>query len=234
MPNIEHVFEDESLLVVNKPSGLIVNRAQSVKGYTLQDYIESLDILNLAGILPDSEYAQRSGVLHRLDKDTSGLLLVAKNSETFEFIKAQFKNRSIKKEYLGLIHGRLPDIKVKVDAPIKRDPHRRFKMAVHSEGREAVTEFEEIKQISLADIPLSLIKAYPRTGRTHQIRIHLSALNCPIVADPIYSSLSQFRSIERLFPRLMLHALSLEFVNFSTKETVKFEASLPQEFTNIV
>ena len=212
-------------MVLDKPSGLIVNRSQTAKTETLQDWLDDyLGIPN--GGISDEVYLQRSGMVHRLDRDTSGVLVVAKDVETLQDLMAQFKERQVSKKYLALVHGELKDQKIDIQAPIARNPRNRLKNAVVADGKFARTVVE---RISVKD-GFSLVFAKPQTGRTHQIRVHLSATNHPIVGDPLYSPKALYKKTSPKFGRLMLHAQALEFKHPKYGEKVHFEAKVPSEF----
>jgi len=228
--NLEIVFEDNSLLIINKPSGVVVNISKTSPTGTIQNILQEKYDYN-----PDdsSEFGQRNGVVHRIDKDTSGLLAVVKNEVAFEKLKAQFVNREVKKEYLALALGRVEDAIFEVDAPIKRNPKNRFKMAIVKGGRAATTRFELVKNLKLGDVEASLLKCFPETGRTHQIRVHLTSLQHPVMADKIYMTKKQLLLTEGMFSRLMLHAWRIRFTHPEKNKEVFFEAPPPDEFNKI-
>lgn len=197
--DIPVIFEDDSLLVIEKPSGLVVNRSDTTaKVETLEDWA--------ATKIKDVE---RSGIVHRLDKDTSGLLVIAKTPESFENLKSQFKNRETVKKYLALVHGKVEPAEGTINAPIERNPFNRKHFGVFPGGREAVTGYRIIKQFS----DLALLELMPHTGRTHQIRVHMKYINHPIVADPIYGGRKNIRDDLKWCPRLFLHATYLKISN---------------------
>lgn len=237
MFNIKKIYEDEYVLVLSKPYGLTVNRSKTEKRETLQDIIEK----EYGSFSPNegSEFSERSGIVHRLDKDTSGLIIIAKDLESFSFLQEQFKNREIKKEYICLVFGEVKDDLFEVNAPIKRSLKNRIKFAVVKEGKNAKTAFERINLITLnsvsGPVTLTFLKAMPHTGRTHQIRVHLLALNNPIVGDKTYSSLFQNKkALELGYKRLMLHALKLGFYHPKTKIWLELEDSLPDDFKGCI
>jgi 23S rRNA pseudouridine1911/1915/1917 synthase len=221
---LDIIHEDESITVLNKPAGLVVNRSHTFEGLTLQDYLE--DSLEIAAV-SSTEFGKRVGIVHRLDKDTSGVILVAKTAKAFERLQRQFKDRQVSKEYVALIVGVLDESLIEVNAPIGRHPKNRFKFAVVCEGKPALTRIEQEPATSRE---VSLVHAYPKTGRTHQIRVHLAALGHPIVGDPIYSSKKQLEKFGEAYGRMMLHAHRITFVHPNTQEEVTFEAPIPAEF----
>lgn len=226
------IFEDTEILVLDKPSGVVVNRSNTYAGQTVQDFVE--DQIDFTESDEDSEFKSRSGVVHRLDKDTSGILLVAKNSESFANIQKQFKERTVKKQYHAIVNGKSPTGKFEIDAPIGRNPKDRLSMAVVVGGKEARTDFDFVKHFEVDGIWFSYVTAFPYTGRTHQIRVHLAALNLPIVGDPIYCSKAKLEASKNAFNRMMLHALSIEFTHPQTGKRVTFEASLSEEFKKFI
>ncbi len=228
------VFEDQHLLVINKPSGLVVNRAKTVKGRTLQDWLEESVKCQVSSVKDkkDKEFINRTGVVHRLDKETSGLMVVAKEPEVFYKLQKQFKERTVVKKYLALVHGKLQPRVGDIKAPIKRNPFNRFRFAVFIDGRAAKTVYRVLecffkgrargrKYFSLAEVVL-------KTGRTHQIRVHFSHLGYPIVSDPLYAGRKTARADRRWCPRLFLHACFLEFSHPVTRKRLKFSCKLPE------
>lgn len=225
---IEKIYEDENMLLLNKPSGLVVNRSNTYSGRTLQDIIEEryLDMKKFE----DEEFVSRSGLVHRLDKDTSGIILVAKNIDAFKYLQKQFKERNIFKEYVAVVHGRIEDEITEIDAPLSRNPNYPLRIAIVSSGRTALTRIEKDKVVEIEDETYTLVKVFPKTGRTHQIRVHLSAINHPIVGDKIYCTKKLLEIGLKSFKRLMLHAHTLGFSDPKTHKFVRFEAKIPVEF----
>jgi len=218
------LYEDEFLLVLNKPAGWVVNRSETVKEETLQDWLEKnfqFSIFNFQNY--------RSGIVHRLDKDTSGVLVVAKTPEVFENLQRQFKERVVKKRYLVLVHGRVTPPEGVIRAPIARSPFDRKKFGIFLGGREAETKYKKISNLKSKNSKeeFSLLEVEPKTGRTHQIRVHLKYLGYPVVADEFYASRKTYRADKLWCPRQFLHASELSFVHPQTGERVKFSAPLP-------
>lgn len=237
------IHEDDYLIVISKPSGIVVNISNTSQNLTLQDFIqdhvnfeypeplEELTTLELEEYMTDlNEFRDRSGILHRLDKDTSGILLVAKTFDSFKKFKHLFKEREMHKEYLAVVIGDILDEKIEIDAPIKRNPKNPMKFAVVSEGKPAVTLLEKVKKIDLNGEIFTSIKAYPKTGRTHQIRVHLTAINHPVASDPIYLTRHGYANSTKYFNRLMLHAKSLRFIHPYFDKEVIYETDIPLEF----
>ena len=208
------IYEDDDLLVIDKPAGLAIHPAPGHPSHTLVNAI-----LSHVPDLPESDDSLRPGIVHRLDKDASGVMVVAKNSVAQANLIDQFKARSVVKAYLALVKGQLtPDDGV-IEAPIGRDPRNRKRMAVVAKGREARTQYHVIKYIG----NYTLVEVRPETGRTHQIRVHFSAIGYPIVGDSVYGVKSA------QIPRLFLHACCLGFKLPSTGEYVEFTSDLPPE-----
>ena len=227
MNDLKIIYQDDRLLAVDKPAGMVVNISKTSPEGTLQEVF--IPLINKSDN-PESEFNERGGIVHRLDKDTSGVLVAAKDEETFNLLQKQFKERQVVKEYLALVHGKIDDEVFEVNAPIKRNPRNRFKNAIVKEGKEAVTRFEKEKETEEADETLTLLKAYPLTGRTHQIRVHLAALGHPVVGDELYSSKKQRAKWQEIYGRMMLHAVRLSITHPFTGEALHLEAPIPSEF----
>jgi len=208
------VYEDDDLLVVDKPAGLTVHPAPGHPSHTLVNAI-----LSHFPHLADIGDSLRPGIVHRLDKDTSGVMLVAKNSVAQANLAEQFRARSVVKAYLVLVKGHLTPESGIIEAPIGRDPRNRKRMAVVAEGREARTEYRVVKYIG----DYTLLEVKPETGRTHQIRVHLSAIGYPVVGDPMYGVKSLYLS------RQFMHASRLGFKLPSSGEYVEFTSELPPD-----
>ena len=168
------LFEDEAMLVINKPPGMVVNRAESVKGETVQDWVEKTYRIFIA---------DRAGIVHRIDKETSGILLIAKTPDAFTELQRQFKERIIKKTYLAIVHGKLVPEEGEINAPVGRLPWNRERFGIVPGGKEAVTKYKIQKYIK----DFSIVELYPQSGRTHQIRVHVKYINHPIVGDYLYA-----------------------------------------------
>ncbi len=223
--NIPVVFEDDYLLVLNKPAGMVVNRAETVSSETVQDWVESRgEVENTEGV-----FARRSGIAHRLDKETSGCLLVAKDPQTLDQLLALFKGRQIYKEYLALVHGRLEPAEGEMRLPIKRDTRDREKWTVSWEGRSAQTAWRVEKYLVLAGETLTLVRLFPKTGRTHQIRVHMAHLGHPLFGDERYLGDRRREADRRVLARHFLHAAALVFVHPMTGQELRVEAPLPSE-----
>ncbi|HEY5707101.1 MAG TPA: RluA family pseudouridine synthase [Terrimicrobiaceae bacterium] len=213
---LEILFEDEFLAVLNKPAGMVVHPGPGHNGGTLVS-----GLLHHFGSLSQIGGVERPGIVHRLDKETSGCLVVAKTDHAHQSLAAQFAGREVGKTYLAMVSGAPRRPTGVVDAPISRHPVHRKKMAVCAvgRGRPAVTEY---RVLSSRD-GLTLLECRPRTGRTHQIRVHLKHLGCPVLGDPLYGRRGSFS-------RHMLHAWKLEFRHPFNGRLLAFEAAPPPEF----
>lgn len=219
------IYKDKDVLVLNKPGGWITNSANTTKSQpVIQDWVRKNYQTELTGF---ENY--RDGIVHRLDKDTSGLLLVARNKLSFEDLQKQFKNREIKKTYIALLHGRLEPKAGEIKAAVGRLPWRRDRFGVLPGGREAISLYKVIDYFSLMKDIFSLTEFEPQTGRTHQIRIHAKYLNHPIVADEFYAGRKTARKDRIWCPRLFLHASIISFIHPSTKKRLIFKISLPDD-----
>jgi 23S rRNA pseudouridine1911/1915/1917 synthase len=217
------VYEDEHLLVLDKPAGLVVHPAPGHPSGTLVDAL----LAYLPG-LRTTEDTLRPGIVHRLDKDTSGLMIVAKTPESHQALALQMREHRITKRYLALIEGELPAPEGVVEAPIGRDPRTRQRMALVSMaagGREARTRFRVLRVMR----GRSLVELELETGRTHQIRVHMAAVRHPIVGDPTYG-----RPQPPLPPRQFLHAAELEFAHPVTGERLTFSSPLPDDLASFL
>lgn len=249
MADISVVFEDRFILVLEKEAGLIVNRSLSAQGRTLQDQLA--DYFALPG--KDLGIGGRAGIVHRLDKETSGLLVVAKEEESYFDLIRQFKERRVEKKYFALVHGQPAQDRLISVLPVSRHPRTRMRFAVLPDGREARTDFEVLKRLRfkskifqdiIASFPpskrkflrnnayyYSLFLAKPKTGRTHQIRVHAKSANHPLVSDPLYGQ--KLYKFDRTFcPRLFLHACQLGFFHPRSGRWMEFKSSLPKDLVD--
>ena len=225
---LEIVYEDAHLLVVNKPAGMVVHPAPGHAGGTLVNAL-----LAYAPELAAGDH-HRPGIVHRLDRDTSGLILVAKNEKVRRALQRQFKERQVTKAYLTLLHGHLQPAWGRIEAPIGRDPRHRQRMAILTGGREAVTEYHVLEQFAHQLGPAagrySLVEARPHTGRTHQIRVHFASIDHPVVADPVYGRRRCSLPLERQF----LHARRLGFQHPITRLQIDLETPPPPDLEQIL
>jgi len=221
--DLEIIFENEDLAVINKPAGMVVHPAAGHDSGTLVHAALARfdDLQGIGGEI-------RPGIVHRLDKDTSGLIVLAKNEKAHHWLQDQFKSRKVEKIYLALVDGKPPTPTGRVEAAIARDPSHRKKMAVVSDGKgkAAVTEYA-----TLHNYPKhTLIEAHPYTGRTHQIRLHMAFLKCPIVGDTVYGHAHPSVDIKRHF----LHAAKLIITLPGETQPRTFEAPLPEELERVL
>ncbi|MCL4387174.1 MAG: RluA family pseudouridine synthase [Patescibacteria group bacterium] len=205
-------YEDQDCLVVDKQAGLVVHPAVGHLKGTLVNAV----LNHVSGMV--TKEAVRPGIVHRLDKDTSGLIVIAKNEKALEYLKNQFKKRKVVKKYLALVHGQIKEDFGVIRARIGRHPVKRQKFSVTPKGKESETEFKVVKRFR----DFTLIEAQPKTGRTHQIRVHFSYLSHPLVGDSLYGG-------KQLLGRQFLHAATLGFKLPSTEKYVEFFSELPQD-----
>ncbi|MGI5827488.1 MAG: RluA family pseudouridine synthase [Patescibacteria group bacterium] len=234
MINISVLYEDESILIVNKPAGLVVNRAESVKEKTIQDWMESRYSVFSSNFLSpeEKEFLARSGVIHRLDKETSGVMVLAKTAKAFHGVKAQFKARETEKRYVALVHGKVIPQKGSINLPLKRNLLNRRRFTVAVDGKMAKTEYT-VHQYYLGkdNEEFTFLNLKLKTGRTHQIRVHLSHLGYPLVSDPLYLG-KRLQQDVTWCPRLFLHARYLSFTHPQTCKRVAFEAELSPDLSS--
>ena len=219
---IEIVYEDNDIIVVNKPKGLVVHPANGNPDGTLVNAILNICGDSLSGIGGE----KRPGIVHRLDKDTSGLLIVAKNDKAHLNMSEQIKDRKVVKKYVALVKGVIEEDEATINMPIGRSKSDRKKMAVDKQGKEAVTHFKVIKRYNkytLLDIKID-------TGRTHQIRVHMAEIGHPVVGDVVYSNGKNEFGVKGQ----MLHAKSLDFCHPITGKKLHFEADLPEYFKDVL
>ena len=219
---IDIVYEDKDFLIVNKKQGMVVHPAPGNYENTLVNAVlyhceDKLSSIN--GII-------RPGIVHRIDKDTSGLLMIAKNNNSHNFLAEQLKDHSITREYEFICHGVVKEDKITVDKPIGRNPKDRLKMAVVKDGKRAVTHFEVIERFE----NFTHVRATLETGRTHQIRVHSLYINHPLLGDPLYGPKNSKFKLDGQ----TLHARKLGFIHPTTKEYVEFNSELLDYFQDII
>jgi len=223
------VYQDNFLLVLDKPPNWVVNRAQTTKNQqTIQDWVEGNFKFKISNLK-----LFRSGIVHRLDKDTSGILLIAKTKKAFENLQKQFKERQVKKEYWALVHGILP-LSNKITAPVGRLPWARKKFGVLPGSRAAETEFKRMGVFEKDGEKFSLVRVFPKTGRTHQIRVHFRYLGYPLVADSTYGGRKRARNDQKWCPRIFLHAQKIGFFHPQSGKWQKYEVELPKDLKNVL
>lgn len=240
------IFEDEHILVINKPAGMTVNRSETTHHEnTLQDWVE--EYLGMKKITYQSqteedserkqEFIGRSGIVHRIDKETSGIVLIAKTFASFMALQAQFKARTVKKTYSALAHGKVVPKEGEINVPVGRLPWKRRHFGVVAGGRESKTLYKVIAYYQLPDRRkeiLSLLEVNPVTGRTHQIRVHFQYLGHPLFADFLYAGRKTQREDRKLLSRVFLHANKIAFHHPLTNNLMTFEAPLPPELMHIL
>ncbi len=217
------LYEDDHLLVVNKPVGLVVHPAPGHTDNTLVNAILA-HCTHLSGI----NGIERPGIVHRLDKDTSGAIVIAKTDRAHQSLQQQIQNKTAKREYLGVVHGVPTASTGTIDAPIGRHPKDRHKMAVIPTGRPALTHWQVKEKLGM----YALLHFQLATGRTHQIRVHSAHMRHPIVGDPLYSHVSP--KIAQMIKHQALHAWKLTFQHPATGETIAVEAPPPPSFLNLL
>ena len=219
--NLDIVFEDNDIMIINKPSGLVVHPGSGNQENTLVN-----GLMHYTNNLSDINGEERPGIVHRIDKDTSGLLIVAKNNKTHSILSEYFKNHdNIKREYIALVVGEFPHESATIDAPIGRDPKDRKKMGVIADNsKDAVTHIRVLKKYK----GYTLLSCILETGRTHQIRVHLNYIGYPVYNDPVYNTkkATEFGQF--------LHSAKMDFIHPITKEKMHFEAPLPKEFQEFI
>lgn len=215
-------YEDTDVVVVNKPRGMVVHPAPGNRSGTLVNALLAHcgDLSGIGGVL-------RPGIVHRIDKDTSGLIMVAKNDAAHRSLAAQLKAHEVERRYLAVVHGNVSHDRGTIDAPIGRDPRFRQRMAVeHRNGKPAVTHFEVLERFSRA----TYVACRLETGRTHQIRVHMKHIAHPLVGDPLYSSQSHRFSIQGQ----ALHAETLGFIHPRTGKPIRLTAPLPEDMQRLI
>lgn len=263
------LYQDQDILVIDKPAGLVTNRANSVKQPTLQDWVEPLvaqaqwpsdwrtlipaNFVETYG-LPEDVFALRSGIAHRLDKDTSGIVLVAKHPGSLVYLLQAFRERTVTKSYLCLVHGLIYPDQDRISLPLGRSSQHRHKFAVVPDGRPAIThyqvqrrwqlgEYAQVIDLVTADLAVnkkqvssnyqgfSLLVCHPETGRTHQIRVHLSSIQHPLVGDATYTGKRRHSFDQAWCARHFLHANSLTVTHPRSGKAMSWESSLPADLS---
>lgn len=216
------IYEDDDIIVVNKPKGMVVHPANGNPDGTLVNAILSMCKGSLSGIGGEV----RPGIVHRLDKDTSGLIIIAKNDKAHINMSKQIQDRLVTKKYIALVRGVLPEDEATIDMPIARSLKDRKKMDVNKNGKNAITHFKVLKRYN----KYTLIEVKIDTGRTHQIRVHMSHIGYPIIGDGVYSNGKNEFGVEGQ----MLHAKSLDFKHPITGKQIHLEAPLPEYFQKVL
>ena len=226
---LEIIFEDEEIMIINKPAGLVVHPGSGNKSGTLVNALLSHN--------EELSFLPRAGIVHRLDKDTSGIMVISKSEISYLNLIEQLKERSVKRTYLAIVLGAPLANKI-INKPIGRHPKIRTKQAVTHNGKEAITRFSVLESLE----GYSLLRVNLETGRTHQIRVHLSHIGYPIVGDPVYGNRSKFspgsneafKKVISSFKRQALHAEEIELIHPSSKELISFKASMPSDMQTLL
>ncbi|MFH2091988.1 MAG: RluA family pseudouridine synthase [Pseudomonadota bacterium] len=220
--NLDILFEDSDILVINKQAGLVVHPTP----VNLADTLVNALLYHDPEIQKTSQDQFRSGIVHRLDKDTSGLMVVAKTAHALDFLQKEFKHRRVEKRYLALIHGRMPEQKGQINLPIGRHPVNRKILTIRpDDGKEAITLWSVQKEFTDA----SLVEVLLKTGRTHQIRVHFYAMDHPLIGDQVYQP-RRFRKKKSVAPRQMLHSFFLGFRHPYSEKRMEFCIAPPEDF----
>ncbi len=232
MNDIKIIFEDDDILVLDKPAGIVVNRSNTTTNeQTVQDFIEE----RYPGLKEKQneikDFYQRAGIVHRIDKETSGIILVAKNIDSFKNLQLQFKERKVNKTYIALVHGHVIPKEGEINVSVGRLPWSRERFGVLAGGREAQTFYKTILEM---DSPFTLLELSPKTGRTHQIRVHLKYINHPIFADYLYGGRKTARDDRKILQRVFLHASKISFFHPKTNKEISFTSPLPYELTQTI
>lgn len=216
------IYEDKDIIVLNKPQGVVVHPAPGNYSGTLVNGLlyHCDDLSGINGVI-------RPGIVHRIDKDTSGILVIAKNDEAHNNLAEQFKEHSIKREYYALVEGKFKELEGTIDKPLGRNKKDRLKMAIVEDGKRAVTHYKVLEQYNNNT---SLIKCILETGRTHQIRVHMASIGHPLVGDPLYGSKKQKFKLQGQ----VLHAKTLGFIHPTTKEYMEFDSELPKYYLDLL
>jgi 23S rRNA pseudouridine1911/1915/1917 synthase len=244
------IFEDDEILIINKPAGITVNRAETTKNeQTVQDWVEERSGVKEfeskskggpkfgeEGWDPSLDFYNRGGIVHRLDKETSGVLVLAKTPSAFVNLQNQFKEREVKKTYIALTHGVIKPRQGEISVPVGRLPWNRNRFGVLPGGRESKTLYTVLDYYLLPQYKekVTLLELYPQSGRTHQIRVHLKYINYPIFSDYLYAGRKTARKDRKILERVFLHASSITFDHPATKKRITFAAELPLVLSNFL
>src|SRR3989338_1107927 len=223
------IYEDEAIAVTDKPSGITVNRSDTTRNEkTVQDWVDSELKIDTAGSSDDLSFKERSGIL-----------LIAKTMQAFESLQKQFKDRLVEKAYKALVHGRLTPSEGEIVVPVGRLPWNRKRFGILAGGREATTNYKVLEIKRFEKKPgkteeLSLLEAYPKTGRTHQIRVHIKYCGHPIFSDSLYAGRKVAREDRKFLPRLFLHAAKISFIHPLSEKRVSFDSDLPEDLSGFL
>ena len=226
-PKIIH--EDDSLFIIEKPAGWIVNEASTTRNQpVLQTWLRKFKY----PLVDDTD--SRHGIVHRLDKETSGVMIVAKIKEAFDKLQVEFKAREVQKTYIALVHGKLTPEEGEVNVPVGRLPWRRDRFGVVAGGRNSQTFYKVLEFFPGNNAGHTLVEFSPKTGRTHQIRIHSKYIGHAIVSDEFYAGRKTARNDRKWCPRLFLHAASIKFIHPESGKVFEFASELPEELQDVL
>lgn len=237
--DIKVIYEDQQICVIDKPAGITVNKSETTKDQqTIQEWAEvELSVAKKEARSDEmSDFFKRGGIVHRLDKETSGILIIAKTENAFSDLQKQFKERMVKKTYLALAHGKvLPEIG-EINVPVGRLPWNRKQFGIVPGGRESKTLYKVLKYISdpKQKEVLSFVELYPQSGRTHQIRVHLKYIGHPICSDFLYAGRKTSKKDRATLGRVFLHAAKISFTHPESGKEISFESNLPPDLENFL
>ncbi|HET7099095.1 MAG TPA: RluA family pseudouridine synthase [Patescibacteria group bacterium] len=224
------IYQDDALFVIDKPTGWITNSSGTTTTQpVIQKWLEDNFIYPIC-----KDELLRSGIVHRLDKETSGVMIVAKTKESFEKLQSEFKNREVQKVYVALLHGKVTPETGKIEATVGRLPWRRDRFGVIEGGRESVSEYKVLEFFPGNNAGHTLVEFRPKTGRTHQIRIHAKHIGHAIVADEFYAGRKTARNDRKWCPRLFLHATEINFIHPTTGKVMEFKSDLPEDLQKVI
>ncbi len=229
LPDPEIIYQDKNIFVINKPAGWVTLKVNTYKGFTLQDWVEKKfqEIRQARNRYKNSAFIRRFGIAHRLDKDTSGLILGGKDEQSFQALQSQFKTRQVKKEYWALVRGKLKS-EGKLVSPIGRLPSNKLKRGVTLTGKPSVTKFKPLCYYKINNQVYTLVIVWPKTGRTHQIRVHFKHLGHPVFGDQLYGGKKETNK------NMFLVAKKISFFHPKTENIYQFEIDLPIKLRRII
>ena len=235
-PKLHILYEDDAIIVLNKQRGVIVHPADRQKSGTLADALRThFPAIAEALYDPDNPVSHtRPGIVHRLDRNTTGVLVVAKTPKALKFLAKEIIAHRMQKYYMALVHGHLPE-EITVDKPLGRSPSNRQVITIQKDGKPSVSKFIPRQNFTLLGQPVAFITAMPITGRTHQLRVHLKSISRPVLGDPVYTTSAARALSDQLgLTSQLLHAETLRFRHPLTREYVEFSAELPDQFSRVL
>lgn len=233
---IKTIYEDSQICVIDKPSGIVVNKSDTTKGLeTIQDWAEK-EFNIKEDKENESDFYKRGGIVHRLDKETSGILILAKTQHAFDNIQKQFKDRLVKKTYIALAHGKVVPEDGEIAVPVGRLPWNRTQFGIIPGGRESKTLYKVLRNYfnDRENEILSLVELYPQSGRTHQIRVHLKYIGHPIFSDFLYAGRKTSKKDRLLLERVFLHAYKISFIHPDTEKEINLTSEIPDELQKLL